>query len=232
MVDLLHTLTDRIRILVAGGVPAFAGPAAPTSDNGILGPVVPSHQLSVAVGVGSSLFDARYGFGVGQAGGAEADGLVSRRQPRPEPVPGGREPGPVRRRGRHGHPRPPGHHQVHPWGHAAPVAHRRVHQPAAADRGAAEPARVQRRHRQSRTCTPPGPWTSWCGCGPGHPEPAWTAGGTYQVIRIIRMLVEFWDRVSLERAGAHDRPHAGHRRARSTATASPTSPTTPPIPRG
>ena len=63
MVDLLHTLTDRARLLVAGGVPPFAGPAAPTSDNGILGPVVPSHQLSVAVGVGSSLFDARFGFG-------------------------------------------------------------------------------------------------------------------------------------------------------------------------
>ncbi len=196
MVELLHTLTDRIRVLVTGGVPPYAGPAAPTSDNGILGPVVPSHQLSAAVGVGSSLFDARYGFAAAKPAvlkpmtpfpddnldpsecqgdlslvlyAADPDAVIHALRDITKYTRGMMQPR-WRIDGFVSPPRPTG------------VPRNLL----GFNDGIANPS------VNSATAMNDLVWVR-----PGHPEPPWTEGGTYQVIRIIRMLVEFWDRVSL-----------------------------------
>ena len=196
MVELLHTLTNRVRILVTGGVPPFAGPAAPTSDNGILGPVIPPHQLSVAVGVGSSLFDSRYGFGAAKPAvlkpmasfpddnldpsqchgdlslvlyAADADTVIHALRDITKYTRGMMQPR-WRIDGFVSPPRPSG------------VPRNLL----GFNDGIANPS------VKSATAMNDLVWVQ-----PGHREPAWTAGGTYQVIRIIRMLAEFWDRVSL-----------------------------------
>ena len=43
-----------------GGMPAQTGIAAPPTDSGILGPIVPPDGLTVTLGLGASIFDNRY----------------------------------------------------------------------------------------------------------------------------------------------------------------------------
>jgi deferrochelatase/peroxidase EfeB len=61
LTDLLKTVTERARFLTAGGTPADPGIAGPPNDSGVLGPTVPADRLTVTLGVGASLFDDRFG---------------------------------------------------------------------------------------------------------------------------------------------------------------------------
>ncbi len=195
--DLLRVVTERARILTVGGAPANLGPAAPPDDNGILGPSIPKNQLMVTVGMGSSLFDQRFGLAhkkparlkrmpifpnddidETQAHGdlsvtlqaAHIDTVVHALRDLTKHTRGGMQPR-WRIDGIHGPPRPSGTPRNY-LGFNDGIAHPQVSEPTVADQ------LIWVKH--------------------GSPEPAWTEGGTYQVTRIIRMLVEFWDRVSLQ----------------------------------
>jgi len=196
LISLLQTLTSRSRFLTAGGRPVNLGPIAPPSDSGTLGPVVPADGLTVTVGVGSSLFDDRYGIAAGkpihltemvsfpndnldpaQTGGdlllqicaGSADTAIHALRDIAKHTRGGMQ---IRWRldGYVSPARPTGVPRNN-LGFEDGIANPKVVDADVADR------------------------LLWVTEGIGEPD--WAVGGSYHVCRIIRMFVEFWDRVSL-----------------------------------
>ncbi|HTX31316.1 MAG TPA: Dyp-type peroxidase [Solirubrobacteraceae bacterium] len=193
----LKALSGRAQELTAGGPIPLLEVDAPPADSGILGPVNAPDALTITIGFGASLFDGRYG-------------LASQRPAELIPMPSF----PVDQLDptlTHGDLliQICAQHRdtvVHALRELLRTVRGTLQQRWAIDgfEGAGRGPTKQSNPRnlfafRDGTANPPADdaalmnQLTWVGGG----DQRWAVGGTYQVVRIIRMHVEFWDRVAL-----------------------------------
>jgi deferrochelatase/peroxidase EfeB len=191
-------LTDEIRGLMSGEPPEVRAPAYPPVDSGILGAEPPADDLSVVVSVGASLFDERYGLS-----GARPRELVQMPFLANDRLDPDRSHGDLLVSLEAGHPdtlqfalrqvmRRTRRHLVLRW---------MVDGYARGSSGSAGSTQRNLMGFKDGTAnldpTAPAVMDRHVWVGPGDGEPDWAVGGSYQAVRVIRMLVEFWDRTRL-----------------------------------
>ncbi|HTX32824.1 MAG TPA: Dyp-type peroxidase [Solirubrobacteraceae bacterium] len=195
----LQELTGRMRALATGGPAAQAPLDAPPPDSGTIGPVILPDQLTITVAFGPSLFDARYGLAA-----QRPPGLIEMPRFTNDEIDPARAGGDLLL-------------QICA-NHRDTVVHAfreimRVLDGSFAIRWTLDGFVGENRGPSARSSTRnlfafrdgtanPDVTDSalmhrlvWVNPGQG---PAWAVDGTFQVIRTIRMHVEFWDRVGLE----------------------------------
>jgi deferrochelatase/peroxidase EfeB len=192
LATLLRTLTGRARTLTAGGPAPDLGIGQPPSDSDVIGPAVPADGLTVTVSAGSGMFDRRYG--------------LSAAKPRlltamPTFVNDALEPAWLG-----------GDLLIQLCAHHPDTVHHALRDIAKHTRGGLQvrwkmegynpPPRPSGASRnllgfKDGTANPVGSIAESLIWVDDPAEPAWTHGGSYAVVRLIRMLVEFWDRVSI-----------------------------------
>jgi deferrochelatase/peroxidase EfeB len=192
LAGLLQTITARARFLTAGGIPPNLGVSQPPSDSDVLGPVVPADGLTVTLSAGSTLFDDRYGLAASKP--RKLKPMTTFPNDSPEDA----------------------------WLHGdllmqlcanhPDTIHHAIRDITKHTRGGMQlrwkidgynsPPRPSGTGRnllgfKDGTANPAGSLASDLVWVDDPAEPAWARNGSYLVVRLIRMLVEFWDRVSI-----------------------------------
>jgi deferrochelatase/peroxidase EfeB len=207
LAETFRGLSEELDALMSGRVPAATDPALPPADSGVLDEVT-DPGLMATVSVGASLFDARYGLADRKPRELVTMPFLANDRLDPARSHGdvllalqGKEPDVcvhalrrVMRRTRSG--------LVLKWMQdtfTRPDAIPKVGQTQSRNLlgfkdGTANPDAADDSLMNTLV------WTSAADTAPTAQdrEPAWTAGGTYQVVRVIRMMVERWDRASLD----------------------------------
>jgi deferrochelatase/peroxidase EfeB len=192
LAGLMRALTSRARFLTSGGAPPDLGVGHPPSDSDVLGPAVPADGLTVTVSVGASLFDDRYGLGASKPGKLTPMRVFPNDSPDPAWLHGDL--------------------LLQLCANHPDTIHHAIRDITRHTRGAMQlrwkmagynsPPRPSGTPRnllgfKDGTANPAGGLASSLVWVDDPAGPAWAQGGSYQVVRLIRMLVEFWDRVSI-----------------------------------
>lgn len=193
---LFRALTERAAFLTAGGTLPATPPTSAPSDDRLLGPTVLPDDLTVTVGLGASLFDGRYGLGPTKPAQLETMRAFAHDNLDPAICDGD-----LLVQLCAGHRDTVGHAMLDILAHTA--GGMRLRWRIDGFRFPPRPVGIPRDWmgfkdgitNPDTTNTTQMNREVWVQAGP--PEPAWTAGGTYQVVRIIRMLLDKWAAVSV-----------------------------------
>ena len=196
---MFRTLTAEARDLMAGTVAPTLDPLLPPADNLIVGVEPPADDLTITVGVGATLFDDRYGLEASKPKQLIKMPTFPNDKPDPE-----RLHGDLVIQICAGTPEMCNHVLRRIMRATRDSLVLRWMLPGFSQPNSPGAGRASQRNLlgfKDGTANPDHGDTTlmdtlvWV--GEGDDEPAWTVGGTYQAVRLIRNRVEFWDRTPL-----------------------------------